>query len=71
MIILGTKKINYVPEQRACIEANTLAPPFEKRMSFIVRSLGKETGDGTQIHLSYLGFWVKFKELGESNLEAD
>lgn len=44
---------------------NTMALAFEKRNSFIVRSVGKETGSRTQFYLLDSGFGVKFKGLRE------
>ena len=49
----------------ARIEANTMAPAFEKRKSFIARSTGKETGGRAQICLPQPGFGAKFKGLGK------
>ena len=52
--------------------ASTMAPAFEKRKSFIVRSTSKATGNRAHTCLPDPGFRVKFTGVGEkSNLEAD
>lgn len=52
MTVWVTKKIKHMTEQRAGIEADTMASAFKKRENFLGRSTSKETGDRAQICLS-------------------
>lgn len=47
------------------IEANTMAPAFEKRKSFVARSTSQETGNWAETCLSAPRFGAKLKELGK------
>lgn len=53
------------------LEANAVAPAFEKRKSFIEKSTGKETEGRSQICLLDLGLDSNFYELGRTAWYAE